>query len=42
MEMFQDRLDEVLSSLVLWKLSLPMAEGLELDDLLGPFQPNLF
>lgn len=32
-EVFQDRLDEVLSSLVLWKLSLTVAGRLEFDDL---------
>lgn len=31
MEVFQDRLDEVLRCFVLWKLSLPMAGGVEVD-----------
>jgi len=30
---FKSRLDGALSNLVWWKLSLPMAEGLELGDL---------
>ena len=30
---FKARLDGVLSKLVLWKVSLPTAEALELDDL---------
>jgi len=34
------RLDGGLSNLVWWKVSLPMAGGLELHDLLGPFQPK--
>ena len=33
------RLDRAWSNLVWWKVSLPMAEGLELDD---PFQPKPF
>jgi len=32
-EVFKARLGGALSSLVWWKASLPMAEGLELDDL---------
>jgi len=32
LEVFKARLDEALSSLVKWKVSLPMAGGLELDD----------
>jgi len=35
-------LDGALSSLVWWKVSLPMAGGLELGDLYGPFQPKPF
>jgi len=33
LEVFKARLDRALSSLVSWKVSLPMAGGLELDDL---------
>jgi len=33
LEALKARLDGVLSNLVWWKLSLPMAEGFELDDL---------
>jgi len=33
LEVFKARLDGALSSLVYWKVSLPMAEGLELGDL---------
>jgi len=33
LEMFKARLDGTLSNLVYWKMSLPMAGGLELDDL---------
>jgi len=36
------RLDGALSNLVRWKVSLPMAGGLEPDDLQGPFQPKPF
>jgi len=32
-EMLQVRLDGALSNLVWWKVSLPVAGGLELDDL---------
>ena len=39
---FKVRLDGALSNLVWWKVSLPMAAGLELDDLEGPFQPKPF
>ena len=42
LEMFKARLDGALSNLVWWKVSLPIAEGLELDDLYGPFQPKPF
>ena len=41
-EVFKARLDGALNSLVWWKVSLPMAGGLEPDDLQGPFQPKLF
>jgi len=33
LEVFKARLDAALRNLVLWKVSLPMVEGLELDDL---------
>ena len=33
LEVFKARLDGALSNLFLWKVSLPMAGGLELDDL---------
>ena len=33
LEVFKARLDGALSNLVKWKVSLPMAGGLELDDL---------
>ena len=33
LEVFKARLDEALSNLIEWKVSLPMAGGLELDDL---------
>ena len=33
LEVFKARLDGALSNLVQWKVSLPMAGGLELDDL---------
>ena len=33
LEVFKARLDEALSNLVQWKVSLPVAGGLELDDL---------
>ena len=42
LELFKARLDGALSKLVWWKASLPTAEGLELDDLEGPFQPKPF
>jgi len=35
LEVFKARLDRALS--YLWKVSLPMAGGLELNDLYGPF-----
>jgi len=31
-----------LGSLVQWLATLPIARGLKLDDLSGPFQPRLF
>jgi len=36
------RLDGALSTLGWWKMSLPMAGGLEPDDLQGPFPPKPF
>jgi len=39
---FRARLDGALSTLGWWKMSLLMAEGLEPDDLQGPFQPKSF
>jgi len=33
LEVFKARLDETLSNLVQWKVSLPMAGALEVDDL---------
>jgi len=42
LEVFKARLDGALSNLVQWKVSLPMAGGLELDDPQGPFQPKAF
>ena len=33
LEVIKARLDEALSNLIEWKVSLPMAGGLELDDL---------
>ena len=41
-EAFKARLDGALSSLVQWVVSLSIAEGLELGDLKGPFQPKPF
>ena len=40
LEAFKARLDGPLSNLVYREVSLPIAEGLELDDLKGPFLPN--
>jgi len=37
LEVFKARLDGALSNLVWWKVCLPMAVGLEQDDLYGPF-----
>jgi len=42
LEVFKAWLDGALSSLVWWKMSLPVARVLELDDLCGPFQPKPF
>jgi len=40
LDVFKARLDVALSNLVWWKLSLPMAGGMELDILSGIFQPK--
>ena len=42
LELFKARLDGALSNLIWWKMSLPTAGGLELDELEGPFQPKPF
>ena len=42
LEAFKARLGGALSNLVRWEVSLPIAGGLELDDLKAPFQPKLF
>nr|XP_047910982.1 glutamate-rich protein 1 isoform X3 [Anser cygnoides] len=42
LEVLKARLDGALGSLVWWEVSLPMAGGLELGGLSGPFQPNPF
>jgi len=42
LEALKARLDGAVSTLVKSKMSLPLAEGLELDDLKGPFQPKPF
>jgi len=42
LETFKVRLDRALSNLVLCRVSLCLAGGLELDDLQGPFQPKPF
>jgi len=42
LEGFKARLDGALSNLGWWKMSLPMAGGLEPDELSGPFQPKPF
>ena len=42
LEAFKARLDVALGSLVWWLVTLPMAEGLKLDDRCGPFQPRPF
>ena len=36
----QVKLDGALSNLIWWEVSLPIAGGLELGDLKGPFQPK--
>lgn len=40
--MSKHRLDKASSNLVCWKVSLPMARGLELDHLEGLFQHKPF
>jgi len=42
LEAFKARLDVALGSLVWWLATLPVAEGLKLDDHCGPFQPRPF
>ena len=42
LETFKARLDVALGSLVWWLATLPVAGGLEPDDLYGPFQPRPF
>ena len=42
LEVFKARLDGALNNLVWWKVSSPMAGGLERDDPSGPFQPKPF
>lgn len=42
LEVLKARIGGALSDLILWKLSLPMAGGMELDELLCPFQPKPF
>jgi len=38
LEVFKAMLDEASGGLIKWKVSLLMAGGLKLNDLLGPFQ----
>lgn len=40
--MLKARLDGALSNLVWWRVSQPIAEGLEIDDPEGVFQPKSF
>ena len=42
LEAFEARLDGAVSNLVYWEVSLPIAVGLELDDLKDLFQPKPF
>lgn len=42
LEVLKAVLGGALSNLIQWKLSLPVAGGMELDELLGPFQPKPF
>ena len=42
LEAFKARLDGALSNLVYGAVLLPIAGGLKLDGLKGPFQPNPF
>ena len=42
LEVFKARLDGALNNLLWWKVLLPMARGLETDDLLGSFQLKPF
>lgn len=40
LDVFMARMDGALSNLFYWKMSLPMADGVEPDDLYGRFQPK--
>ena len=42
LEAFKARLDVALGSLVYWLATLPVSEGLKLDDHCDPFQPRPF
>ena len=42
LEVFKAMLDEASGGLIKWKVSLLMAGGLKLNDLLGPFQLKSF
>jgi len=42
LEAFKARLDMAPGSLVWWLTTLPVAEGMKLDDHYGPFQPRPF
>ena len=42
LEVFKTTLDRALRNLLWWKMSLFVAEGLESDDLQGPFHPKPF
>ena len=42
LEAFKARLDVALGSLIWWVVTLHIAEGLELDEHCGPFQPRPF
>ena len=42
LEVFKARLDEAFSNAICWEVSLPIAVGLGLDELKGPFQPKPF
>ena len=42
LEAFKSRLNGAVSNLLYREVSLPIARGLEIDDLGGPFQPKPF